>query len=41
MQDGHDALTKDNLGLGPACQCALAIQHFGPRGVDLDGVLQP
>ena len=40
MEEGRDALVKDKLGVGPACQCALAIQHFGPRGIDLDGVLK-
>jgi hypothetical protein len=40
MKRGHDALLKDTLGVGSGCQCALAIQHFGPRGVDLDGILK-
>lgn len=36
---GRDALLKDRLGVGRECQCALAAGHFGPRGNDLDGVL--
>jgi endonuclease YncB( thermonuclease family) len=40
MKRGHDSLAKDTLGLGVECQCALAIQHFGPRGTDLDGILK-
>lgn len=40
MKRGHDALSKDTLGLGLECQCALAIQHFGARGTDLDGILK-
>jgi hypothetical protein len=41
MQQGRDALLNDTLGFGAVCQCALAIQHFGPRGIDLNGVLAP
>lgn len=39
MENGRNALVTDHMRIGMECQCALAIDAFGPRGYDLDGVL--